>query len=243
MVGAPPRRPSPRGLGVRAGGTGAFVPREWTDTFWACDTFPVAVGTWIPGTIPPELELDDPLPGMSHRGWAWWGLNDPAEVWHGSVRPEELGAALSGLSRDAREAARTELPPGLEIDPEVPWIREALRLGASWEDSTLELVGRFRGAVRLRGGGASSPAVFHFWARWRDGERSLRYGLLDLPEAGAGRLSRRLVGALRAPGATEPSAIFRETSEAGRRVTVMELLPSGRFQTVLRSPWVGCGAP
>jgi hypothetical protein len=221
-------------------GMGVFLPREWTTTRWACDTFSVAVGRWEPGSIPAGTELDRPVAGTTGRDWERWPLDDPAEVWHRPGRPAELADALAGLTRDARRVVSRNLPPGLEIDPEVPWTRENLRLAGAIEDPGLELVGRFRGAVRLRGGGASSTAVLHFWVAVSGGVRKFRYALLDLPKAGAARLSRERVAVLRDPGADRPMVVFRETSEAGRRTVILDLLPAGTFQSVLATPWRGC---
>lgn len=222
-------------------GMGAFIAEGWAPSFWACDTFDVAVGRWEPGTLPVDLSLEDPIPGTTRFGWLRWPLEDPAQVWHGPGRPQDLAGALSGLTRDARAQIEKELPPGLEIDPSVPLARENLRLARGLEPETLELVGRMRGAVRLKGGGASSEFVLHFWASARAGERRFRYALLDLPRAGAARLSRRLIGVLESPESGMPVAVLREEAERGRRTVVLEFLSSGVFQPVFQSVWTGCG--
>ncbi len=222
---------------------GIFLPREWSSSPWGCDTLSVAVGRWEPGTVPVDTRLDHPVAGTTREAWEAWRLDDPAAVWHSPGRPAELAEALSGLAHDARRVVNRDLPPGLEIDPEVPWTREDLRLGAPLEDGKLELVGRFRGAVRLRGGGASSEAVLHFWVSAAGGTRTFRYALLDLPRAGAARLHRERVAVFQGPGSTQPIVVFRETSEAGRRTVILDLLPSGTFQSVLATPWRGCTQP
>jgi len=222
---------------------GVFLPREWTDTHWACDTFRVAVGRWVPDRIPVDMDLSRPVAGTTGRAWTRWDLEDPAAVWHHPGRPAALADALLGLTHDARRVVLRDLPPGLEIDPDVPWTREDLRLAGPVEEGKLELVGRFRGAVRLRGGGASSEAVLHFWASSSGRERTFRYALLDLPRAGAARLSRERVGVLTDPDGGRPLVVFRETSEAGRRTVILDLLPSGTFQTILATPWRGCAGP
>jgi hypothetical protein len=222
-------------------GMGAFIPEGWHASFWGCDTFDVAVGRWKPGTLPVDLGLEDPIPGTTVAAWARWPLEDPAQVWHGPGRPQDLAGALSGLTRDARAQIEKELPPGLEIDPDVPLARENLRLARGLEPETLELVGRMQGAVRLRGGGASSAVVLHFWVSAHAGERRFRFALLDLPRAGAARLSRRLIGVLESPESGKPLALLREETERGRRTVVLELLSSGVFRPLFESAWTGCG--
>jgi hypothetical protein len=202
-------------------GMGAFIAENWAPSFWACDTFDVAVGRWKPGTLPVDLGLEDPIPGTTGAGWLRWPLEDPAQVWHGPGRPQDLASALSGLTRDARAQIEEELPPGLEIDPNVPLARENLRLARGLEPETLELVGRMRGAVRLKGGGASSDIVLHFWASAHAGERRFRFALLDLPRAGAARLSRRVIGVLESPESGMPLVVLREEAERGRRTLVL----------------------
>ena len=91
-------------------GMGAFIPEGWASSFWACDTFDVAVGRWKPGTLPVDLGLEDPIPGTTGAGWTRWPLEDPAQVWHGPGRPQDLAGALSGLTRDARAQIEKELP-------------------------------------------------------------------------------------------------------------------------------------
>ncbi len=224
-------------------GMGALIPDGWEASSWGCDTFQVAVGRWRPGRLPVDLNLDHPLPGMTRGAWTPWPLEDPAQVWHGPERPQMLAGALSGLTRDARAQIERGLPPGLEIDPQVPLIREGLRLARGIDPEALELVGRMRGSVRLKGGGASSELVLHFWVGSRDEERSFRYALLDLPRAGAARLTRRLIGVLESPDSQRPLALFREETERGRRMVALELLSSGVFRPVFESAWTGCAAP
>ncbi len=222
-------------------GWGHFLPASWSTTSWGCDTtIAVAVGRWAPGRVPENLPLDAPICGTAPGPWPQWGLSDPASVWHDPERPGELGEALSGLTRLARDLTAERLTPGLEIDPDVPWVREKLRLADPIGGDTLELMGRFRGAVRLRGGGASSPAVVHFWVSTVDGRRRFRALLLDLPEAGAARSSRQLVTVLRRPETDVPVIVLREVSAAGRRHTLLEPGPDGNFRQVYATPWHGC---
>ena len=223
-----------------AGGAGSFLVDSW---IWArrdCDSLLVGLGTWNPGRVPAGLALDDPLVGTTDRSWPLWGLSDPAVVWHGPGRPERLGLALSGLTAAARARLRRMLPPGLEEDPEAIWIREGLRLADPIQDGSLELVGGFRGAVRLRGGGVSSPAVAHFWVSRSDSARVFRYLFLDLPQGGVARLSRRVVAVLKTPQGEGPLVLFRETTGGGSRYVLRGLGDDGRFHPVLTTRWEGC---
>ncbi len=236
----PPGDHPPVGAVFAPGGMGVLYPEAWVASTYACDSLTVAVGRWEPGTVPVDQPLDRPVAGTTGESWPRWPLNDPAEVWHTPGRPAELAGALAGLSRDARREMARNLPPGLEIDPEVPLIRRNLRLAEAWEPGALELVGEYQGAVRLRGGGASSEAVLHVWVSATAGRRIFRYALLDLPRAGAARLSRTLIGVVRPPGTERPAVILRESAEAGRRVVILELLDGGRFRPSLETPWEGC---
>jgi hypothetical protein len=119
-------------------------------------------------------------------------------------------------------------------------VRDDLRLAAPLTEGDLELVGRFRGAVRLRGGGVSSPAVVHFWVSASGGRRTFRALLLDLPEAGAARSSRELIAVLRHPDTAGPVLLLREISGAGRRYDLLELGAGGAFAPVHQTPWQGC---
>ena len=226
-----------------ASDAGRFAITDWDIAFTDCETLQVALGTWEPGSPLPETAWPGPLLALSEPGWKLWLLEDPATVWKRPGRPEQLGAALNGLAAVTFDAFRKRLPRMLEPDPDTAWRREPFKLAASWAGESVELVGTFLGAVRMRGQGRSSPAVLHYWVGYENGRHQLRAAWVDLPEGGEVFVEHELLGIVQPAGGERPQIFAWEHGPAARRLRILEPGVSGAFEPVLVGPWTGCDPP